>query len=205
MMAPTALAAGRLPARAGRTLITGGVRSGKSRFAESLAGAHSGTVRYVAPGYPPDDDGEWAARVAAHRSRRPPHWQTVETIDVAGMLAGSAPGDLLLVDCLTTWLTRQLDEAGAWTDAPGWGDRVDAATDALVAAWSAGAATVVAVTNEIGLGVVPATASGRLFRDRLGTLNQRIAAASDRVYLVVVGRVLDLSAAPPVWATPPPG
>jgi adenosylcobinamide kinase/adenosylcobinamide-phosphate guanylyltransferase len=179
-----------------RTLITGGVRSGKSRFAESLAGA--GAVRYIAPGYPPGDDVEWAARVAAHRARRPPHWETVETIDVAGALGAASAADVLLVDCLTTWLSRHLDEAGAWTDAPDWSERVDAATDALIAAWTGCVASAVAVTNEIGLGVVPATASGRLFRDRLGSLNQRIAAASDRVYLVVVGRVLDLSAAPPI-------
>jgi adenosylcobinamide kinase/adenosylcobinamide-phosphate guanylyltransferase len=182
-----------------RTLITGGVRSGKSRFAEMLAaGSGAGSVRYVAPGYPPGDDAEWAARVAAHRARRPPHWETVETIDVAAALTEASAVDLLLVDCLTTWLTRHLDEAGAWTDVPGWTDRIDVATDALVAAWSATAASAVAVTNEIGLGVVPGTASGRLFRDRLGALNQRIAATSDRVYLVVVGRALDLSAAPPV-------
>jgi adenosylcobinamide kinase/adenosylcobinamide-phosphate guanylyltransferase len=105
---------------------------------------------------------------------------------------------VLLVDCLTTWLSRHLDEAGAWTDAEGWTERIDAETDRLVEAWRATAASVVAVTNEIGLGVVPATASGRMFRDRLGTLNQRIAAASGRVHLVVVGRVLDLSGAPTV-------
>ena len=179
-----------------RTLITGGVRSGKSRYAEKLAG--SGNVRYVAPGYPPGEDAEWAERVAAHRARRPPHWETVETIDVAAVLMTAAAGDVLLVDCLTTWLARQLDEAGAWTADPGWDGRIDDATERLVAAWRAAAASAIAVTNEIGLGVVPATASGRLFRDRLGTLNQRISAASDRVYLVVAGRVLDLSAAPTV-------
>jgi adenosylcobinamide kinase/adenosylcobinamide-phosphate guanylyltransferase len=181
-----------------RTLITGGVRSGKSRFAERLAGAGAGPVRYVAPGYPPGDDAEWAERVAAHRARRPAHWETVETVDVAAVLDTAGADDVLLVDCLTTWLARQLDGAGAWTADHGWAGRVDDETDRLVAAWSATAASAVAVTNEIGLGVVPATASGRLFRDRLGTLNQRIAAASDRVYLVVTGRVLDLSAAPTV-------
>jgi len=179
-----------------RILVTGGVRSGKSRHAEALAG--TGRVRYVAPGYPPGDDADWAARVAAHRARRPAEWETVETVDVAGVLATAGAGDRLLVDCLGTWLTRQLDEAGAWTDETGWGERVDAATDRLEAAWRDTAAWVVAVTNEVGFGVVPATASGRAFRDRLGALNQRIAAASDRVHLVVVGRVLDLSAAPTV-------
>jgi adenosylcobinamide kinase/adenosylcobinamide-phosphate guanylyltransferase len=177
-----------------RTLVTGGARSGKSRFAEALVGA--GPVRYVAPGYPAGDDAEWAERLAVHRSRRPAHWQTVETIDVAGELAAAGPGQTLLVDCLVTWLTRQLDEAGAWTDEPAWQQRLAAETDRLITAWRATTATVVAVTNEVGLGIVPATASGRLFRDLLGGLNQRIGAASDRLYLVVAGRALDLSAAP---------
>lgn len=179
-----------------RTLITGGARSGKSRFAESLVGP--GAARYVAPGYLPGDDAEWAARVAAHQARRPATWETVETIDVAGALDAAAPGEVLLVDCLATWLTRQLDEAGAWDAAPGWEPRIDDATDRLVAAWTRTRATVTAVTNEVGLGVVPATASGRVFRDRLGTVNQRVSAASERVFLVVAGRVLDLSGARPV-------
>jgi adenosylcobinamide kinase / adenosylcobinamide-phosphate guanylyltransferase len=176
-----------------RTLVTGGARSGKSRFAEALVGA--GPVCYVAPGYPPGDDAEWAARVAAHRARRPAAWRTVETTDVTGVLTGADPGEVLLVDCLATWLTRVLDEAGTWTDDAGWAERADATTDGLVAAWRETRAIAVAVTNEVGLGVVPATRSGRLFRDRLGTLNQRIGAASDRLYLVVAGRALDLSAA----------
>jgi adenosylcobinamide kinase/adenosylcobinamide-phosphate guanylyltransferase len=176
-----------------RTLITGGARSGKSRFAETLVGA--GPVCYVAPGYPPGDDAEWAARVAAHRARRPTAWRTEETTDVAGVLTGAAAGEVLLVDCLATWLTRILDDAGAWTAEPGWAERADAETDRLVIAWQRTPAVAVAVTNEVGLGVVPATTSGRLFRDRLGTLNQRIGAVSDRLYLVVAGRAIDLSAA----------
>jgi adenosylcobinamide kinase / adenosylcobinamide-phosphate guanylyltransferase len=176
-----------------RTLITGGVRSGKSRFAETLA--RDGKVRYVAPGYPPGDDLDWTARVAGHRARRPAHWATVETIDVADVLANAGPRETLLVDCLATWLTRQLDEAGAWAQTAGWAKRVDEETDRLVAAWQETEASVVAVTNEVGLGVIPVTAAGRLFQDRLGDLNQRIGRVSDRLYLVVAGRVLDLSAA----------
>lgn len=179
-----------------RTLVTGGGRSGKSRFAERLAG--TGRVRFVAPGYPPGDDADWAARVAAHQARRPPRWETVETTDVAAVLAGAGRGEVLLVDCLATWLARQLDEAGAWQDAAGWAGRVDEETDRLSSAWQETVASVIAVTNEVGLGVVPATPAGRLFRDRLGTLNQRLGAASDRLYLVVAGRVLDLSTAPTV-------
>jgi adenosylcobinamide kinase/adenosylcobinamide-phosphate guanylyltransferase len=177
-----------------RTLIVGGARSGKSRFAEKLV-AHSPEVTYLAPGYPPGDDAEWAARVAAHRARRPASWQTLETLDIAGVLAGSDVDTVVLVDCLATWLTRALDNAGAWSDEPGWPDRVASDTDHLVAAWRDCPATVVAVSNEVGLGVVPATSSGRLFRDLLGQLNQRVGATADHLYLVVAGRALDLSTA----------
>jgi adenosylcobinamide kinase/adenosylcobinamide-phosphate guanylyltransferase len=176
-----------------RTLITGGARSGKSRLAENLAG--TGPVRYIAPGYRPGDDAEWAARVAAHRARRPATWETVETIEVAAVLENAEPGDVLLIDCLATWLTRHLDEAGAWTETLDWASRVDTETDRLVSAWRATTATAIAVTNEVGLGVVPATPAGRMFRDRLGLVNQQIGAASERLYLVVAGRALDLSSA----------
>jgi adenosylcobinamide kinase / adenosylcobinamide-phosphate guanylyltransferase len=148
-----------------RTLIVGGARSGKSRLAENLVAA-APLVNYVAPGYLPGDDAEWAARVAAHQARRP-----------------------------ATWLTRVLDAAGAWSQTDGWQDRLDAETDRLVAVWAACPATVVAVSNEVGLGVVPATPAGRLFRDLLGRLNQQIGTSADRLYLVVAGRALDLSAA----------
>lgn len=177
-----------------RTLVVGGARSGKSRFAEKLVG--TGPVCYVAPGYPPGDDADWAAGVAAHRARRPRHWRTLETADVATALIDTGPEETVLVDCLATWFTRMLDEAGAWSEATGWLDRVVAETERLLAAWATTPASVVAVSLEVGLGVVPATPSGRLFRDQLGTLNQRVGALSDRLYLVVAGRAIDLSDAP---------
>jgi adenosylcobinamide kinase/adenosylcobinamide-phosphate guanylyltransferase len=180
-----------------RTLIVGGARSGKSRLAEQLV-TGAGTVTYVAPGYPPGDDAEWAARVAAHQARRPAHWRTVETTDVGGVLADAPQEAVILVDCLGTWLTRTLDDAGAWSEVDGWRATVDAHIDSLVAAWTSCPATVVAVSNEVGLGVVPATASGRLFRDLLGRLNQQVGATADRLYLVVAGRALDLSASTPI-------
>ena len=180
-----------------RTLIVGGARSGKSRFAERLV-AQAPSVTYVAPGYPPGDDAEWTARVAEHQARRPATWHTVETTDVAAVLSGADEHSVLLIDCLATWLTRVLDAAGAWSESDGWQGRVDAEIDSLVAAWAACTATVVAVSNEVGLGVVPATPAGRLFRDLLGRLNQRVGAGADRLYLVVAGRVLDLSASTPV-------
>ena len=168
-----------------RTLVTGGVRSGKSRHAESLL-ADAATVRYVAPG-PVVDDADWRARVAAHRARRPPTWRTHETGDLAAALATTDP---VLVDCLGTWLTRCIDDARLW-EAPAEQitAHVEAAVEVAVAAMGE---RVVLVTNEVGLGVVPEHRSGRVFRDLLGSVNQRFGAAVDEVHLVVAGRVLRL-------------
>ena len=174
-----------------KVLVTGGVRSGKSRHAESLMAAGA-SVTYVAPGPVPDaDDADWAARVAAHRGARPASWVTCETGDVAGVIAG-APGPVL-VDCLGTWLTRVIDDHQLWDASSGEvGGVVDGLLSGLVDAVAGTAADVVLVTNEVGLGVVPAHRSGRLFRDLLGTVNQRVAASCDEVHLVVAGRVLRL-------------
>jgi adenosylcobinamide kinase/adenosylcobinamide-phosphate guanylyltransferase len=176
-------------------LVLGGARSGKSERAElRLAGEPD--VTYVAAGAggsnrDPDPDPDWAARVAAHRARRPAWWRTAETTDVAGMLA-TANG-ALLVDGIGTWLAAALGECGAWDEADGWADRLAGRTGELVAAWRQTGARVVAVSDEAGLGVVPATPAGRLFRDELGRLNQRLAAESDEAELVVAGRILPLA------------
>ena len=172
-----------------RILVTGGVRSGKSRHAEGLMGDRE-RVTYVAAGpVPTDDDPDWAARVAEHRARRPAHWSTRETTDLAAVIG---EGGATLVDCLGTWLTAVVDELEGWTEEPtGWRPELDRRLDALVEAVAA-ADDVVLVTNEVGLGVVPAHASGRLFRDLLGTVNQRVGAVCDEVHLVVAGRVLTL-------------
>ncbi|WP_134742330.1 bifunctional adenosylcobinamide kinase/adenosylcobinamide-phosphate guanylyltransferase [Nocardioides sp. 503] len=168
-----------------RVLVTGGVRSGKSRHAESLL-AGEPAVTYVAPG-PVRDDADWALRVAAHRERRPTTWTTLETGDLAAALGVDGP---VLVDCLGTWLTRVVDDAGLW-EAPA--DEVAAlVAERTAAAVAAMSGTVVLVTNEVGLGVVPEHRSGRLFRDLLGTVNQSFGAACDEVHLVVAGRVLRL-------------
>jgi adenosylcobinamide kinase / adenosylcobinamide-phosphate guanylyltransferase len=168
-----------------RVLVTGGVRSGKSSHAESLL-ADRPTVRYVAPG-PVYDDADWAARIAAHRARRPASWTTVETYDLAAALVTDDP---VLVDCLGTWLTAVVDGAGLW-EAPA-GAVLELVEERVAAALDVLGDDVVLVTNEIGLGVVPEHRSGRLFRDLLGTVNQRFAAACDEVHLVVAGRVLKL-------------
>lgn len=172
--------------------MTGGVRSGKSTHAERLLSSED-VVTYVAPGQVPDPqvDPDWAARVAAHRARRPAGWLTRETSDLATVLA-EASGAVLL-DCLGTWLTAQVDAAGMW-EAPSDDvhDHVLAALEPALAALKAAPGPVVVVTNEVGLGVVPAHRSGRVFRDLLGTVNQRVAAVCDEVHLVVAGRVLVL-------------
>ncbi len=170
-----------------RVLVLGGARSGKSTLAEQML-ADRDDVTYIATGGAGRDDPEWRERVALHRSRRPASWRTVETVDVAGHLR--TPGGPVLLDCLGTWLTARIDRHGAWDGGPI--ERVEADVDELVAAWREGARRVVAVSNEVGSGVVPATSSGRLFRDLLGRLNARIAAESDEVHLTVAGLPLRL-------------
>ncbi len=178
-----------------RVLVLGGARSGKSERAElRLAGEPD--VTYVAAGGagdPRDPDQDWAARVAAHRARRPAWWRTAETTELAGMLACSRGA--LLIDGIGTWLAAVLGECSAWAGHGadgGWAARLADRTGELVAAWRQTGAYVVAVSDEAGLGVVPATPAGRLFRDELGRLNQRLAAESDEAELVVAGRVLPL-------------
>jgi len=186
----------RLPRRPGgrgyRVLVLGGARSGKSATAERLLAGRD-QVDYVATGAVPDaSDPEWAARVAIHQERRAPHWATLETRDLEGVLA--AP-DLsatqlatpVLVDCLSTWLAGVMDECGVWSAAPGAGKALAARVDGLLDAWRATRRIVVAVSSEVGSGVVPGTASGARYRDELGLLNTRIAAQCQRVWLCTAG------------------
>jgi adenosylcobinamide kinase/adenosylcobinamide-phosphate guanylyltransferase len=168
-----------------RTLVLGGARSGKSSFAERLL-ARDREVEYVACGLVPDgSDPEWADRVALHRARRPASWRTLETVDLPAVLDG--PGPPVLVDCLTTWLARVMDDCGIWAEVPSADARLAAQVDAFLGAWRSTRRRVVAVSNEVGSGIVPATASGRRFRDELGVLNARVAASSSRVWLVTAG------------------
>jgi adenosylcobinamide kinase/adenosylcobinamide-phosphate guanylyltransferase len=161
-----------------RILVLGGSRSGKSGFAESLLSGEP-VVEYVATAAHRPDDPEWVARIAAHRARRPPGWATVETADLAGVLRRAGPA--VLVDSITLWL------AGAMG-----GDDLRRRADEVCAAWSGTPRLAVAVSDEVGSGVVPETAAGRRFRDELGLLNQRLAAAADEVHLVVAGIPLRL-------------
>jgi adenosylcobinamide kinase / adenosylcobinamide-phosphate guanylyltransferase len=175
-----------------RILITGGVRSGKSRYAEMLL-AESAEVTYVASGPVPDPaaDAEWAARIADHRVRRPAHWSTVETTDIVGALRNVS--GTVLIDCLGTWLTAVIDRLGTWDEPlPSWqGDFHDQLED-LLTAWRARRGMAIAVTNEAGWGLVSTYRSGRVFTELLGEVNQDMAAASDEVIMIVAGRPLHL-------------
>ncbi len=173
-----------------RVLVLGGARSGKSERAELRVAAEP-DVTYVATGPSGAGDPDWAARVAAHRRRRPSWWRTAETTDLAGVLAKASSGTTLLIDGLGTWLAAVLDEAG-WNagglDAGGLAARIAE----LVTAWRQTSAYVVAVSDETGLGVIPQTPAGRVFRDWLGRVNQALAAESEETELVVAGRVVRL-------------
>ena len=166
-----------------RTLVLGGIRSGKSRWAEEAIAETAGQlpVNYLATG-PVADTGSWAARVAAHRERRPAHWATVESADVATQLRRS-PGSAALVDDVGNWLTAVMDRRQAWTDGS-----VDEDVTDFVNAVHVFGSPLVLVSPEVGLTVVPATESGRRFADALGSLNQRLAQVCDRVVLVVAGQ-----------------
>jgi adenosylcobinamide kinase / adenosylcobinamide-phosphate guanylyltransferase len=175
-----------------RILITGGVRSGKSRYAETLL-ADLAEVTYVASGPVPDPaaDAEWAARIADHRVRRPAHWSTVETTDIVGALR--TVSGAILIDCLGTWLTAVIDRLDTWEEPlPNWQDDFHDQVDKLVTAWRTRRGLAVAVTNEVGWGLVSQYRSGRVFTELLGLLNQEVAAASDEVIMIVAGRALRL-------------
>jgi adenosylcobinamide kinase / adenosylcobinamide-phosphate guanylyltransferase len=175
-----------------RVLVLGGARSGKSWYAESLL-APLRTVEYVATGGVRADDPEWRERIAEHQARRPATWTTMETTDLEPLLRSQGPP--LLIDCVTLWLTAALDATRDWATEswlPGGEKAYLERIDGLVAAYADSPRLVVAVSNEVGSGVVPSHPSGRLFRDELGRLNARMAAVANEAYLLVAGRPLRL-------------
>jgi adenosylcobinamide kinase / adenosylcobinamide-phosphate guanylyltransferase len=177
--------AGRSPAPRQRILVLGGNRSGKSRFAEAML-EHEPAVDYIATSAPVDD-AEWDERVRRHQLRRSPAWATVETLDLATELGRESPP--AMIDSITAWLARVMDECECWDDVlPATAAKeLDRRVDQLCDEWSSTARTVVAVSDEVGSGIVAATVSGRRFADTLGALNQRLAAAADEVHLVTAG------------------
>jgi adenosylcobinamide kinase/adenosylcobinamide-phosphate guanylyltransferase len=175
-----------------RTLVLGGARSGKSAHAEGLLSDAPAT--YVATARVDPADAEWVARIEAHKRRRPDAWRTVELDDPARLapFLADAAGPVL-VDDIATWLAALLDDADAWASGAG-GDLgpVDKACDDLAQALGTSRADIVLVSAEVGLGVVPATRSGRLFRDQLGALNAALADRCTDVVLLVAGIPLRL-------------
>lgn len=185
--------------------VTGGARCGKSRFAQTLAGSDGGPVAFVATGLATDP--EMAERIAAHRRERPAAWRTVEEPrEVAAVLASAGrEGGTVLIDCLGFLVANWLNELWPEKDGPEAGhegprdpDRIAATVDARMRDLALLArdcpARVIIVSNEVGWGVVPAYPAGRLYRDLLGRANQVMAAAADRVYLVVSGIAVEVKA-----------
>jgi adenosyl cobinamide kinase/adenosyl cobinamide phosphate guanylyltransferase len=168
------------------TFLLGGARSGKSSLAVRLASEWEGPVVVVATAEARDDS-EFAARIARHRLERPAGWRTVEEpLDLLGELGRVPERAFVIVDCLTLWTTNALQA--------GWSDEDVELAAANVAALAADRASpTVVVSNEVGLGVVPATPLGRSFRDLLGRVNTVFAARADRACLVVAGRALELT------------
>jgi adenosylcobinamide kinase / adenosylcobinamide-phosphate guanylyltransferase len=172
-----------------RTLVLGGIRSGKSRWAEAAIAAPLAPdqpVHYLATGEATNADPVWWRRIAEHRDRRPPHWSTVETDDIATHLR-QCPDTPTLVDDIGGWLTAIMDRCEAWK-----GGSVSVEIDDMLAAVAEFCPPLVLVSPEVGLTVVPSTESGRRFADELGMLNERLAVLCDRVVLVVAGHPLPI-------------
>ncbi len=174
------------------TFVLGGARSGKSAHAEQLAADSARPVTCIVTARV-THDAEFAARIALHRERRPAHWTLCEApVDLAGALTqADAPGQCILIDCLTLWLANLLCPPD---DAPPPGDPREHLA-AFEAALASASARVIVVSNEIGLGVVPLGAATRLYVDELGRLNQRVAALSAQVTMMVAGLPLALRTA----------
>ena len=169
------------------TVLLGGARSGKSSLAVEIARRTGGAVTYLATSPRIAGDADLDDRIARHIAERPAGWTTIEEeLDLAGSIAKAPDHDVLIIDCLTTWLGNHLHHgSGEWD--------VSAATDAALAAVRLRAGDTIVISNEVGLGIVPADAMTRSYRDMLGRLNQRWAAAAETALLLVAGRAIPLT------------
>jgi len=167
------------------TLVLGGVRSGKSRYALELA-ARAERVTFLATAERREDE-EMQRKIERHRAERPQHWTTIEEpLKLAAAITSVSNCDLLLIDCLTLFAGKMLDAFGDDSGA------ISENIASLCAALKAADCSVILVSNEVGSGVVPAFELGRRYRDLLGEINQRVAAIADRVVLMVAGLPLTL-------------
>ncbi len=189
-------------------MILGGARSGKSAFAERLAASSGRTVAFIATATASDD--EMRERIARHRASRPKLWHTLEEpLDLAGAIQQAYKlADVVLLDCVTLWLSNMLLQGSGLDGIDGddkeqeelritsnlFDERSLKQIEALLAVVQAAepGKTLIVVTNEVGLGIVPAYPLGRVYRDTLGYVNQRLAQAADRVYLMVAGMAVDI-------------
>jgi len=168
-------------------LILGGVRSGKSRYAQQLASEVGSRVLFLATAEGGDD--EMKRRIARHKLSRPESWRTIEEqIDIAGALRrNSAHADAVIIDCLTVWLSNTLMHNDKLSE-----KEMTTGIDRLIDAYEHGEATYIIVSGEVGMGIVPENPLGRIFRDYLGLANQRLAGVADRVVLMVAGIPVDV-------------
>lgn len=175
------------PTIPGITLILGGVRSGKSRYAQQLAEPFA-RVTFIATAESRDDD-EMRRKIARHRAERPATWLTIEEpVHLAAAIgAASEASDAILVDCLTLFTANLLEDEPA----------AERRIASLLHTLATPRCSIFLVSNEVGSGVVPAYASGRRFRDLLGEINQRVAALADNVTLMIAGLPLPLKGAKP--------
>jgi adenosylcobinamide kinase / adenosylcobinamide-phosphate guanylyltransferase len=168
-------------------LILGGVRSGKSRYAQQLASDIGNRVLFLATAEAGDD--EMKRRIARHKSSRPESWRTIEEqMDIAGALRkNDARADAVIIDCVTVWLSNLLMHNEKLSE-----KEMTAEIDRLIDTYEQLDATYIIVSGEVGMGIVPEHPLGRVFRDYLGLANQRLAGKADRVVLMVAGIAVDV-------------
>ncbi len=167
------------------TLLLGGARAGKSALALELARDRGGSVVYIATAEAGDD--EMTARIARHRAERPGEWRTVEEpVEVASALASAEPEACVVVDCLTLWVANLLAR----------GDAVLAEAEAVAELAAGRSGATIVVSNEVGLGIVPASPVAREYRDLLGAVNAAFVRRADDAAFVVAGRAIPLQ---PDW------
>lgn len=175
------------------TLILGGARSGKSRFAQELAAKQGRKVLFVATGEPLDE--EMRARIDTHKKSRPAGWRTLEApTNVARALKGkTGDAEVVIIDCITLLVSNLMGDEN--TDVGIWEKKVAAEIKSLITLLKNSKANFIIVSNEVGLGLVPTTPIGRAYRDILGMANQMLAGNADEVYLMVAGIPLALKGA----------
>jgi adenosylcobinamide kinase / adenosylcobinamide-phosphate guanylyltransferase len=185
----------------GVTLVTGPVRSGKSRYVVEIAQASGRRVSYVATSVRDDSDGEWGSRLARHVHDRPANWESIESASLGhealiALFRDGLDEQCIVVDALGTWVAARIATHidVLERDFAGFETQMDGEATDLAQAMLESRAQVVVVAEEVGWDIVPVAASARLFRDVLGRMKQRLAAGADAVFLVVCGFALDLRA-----------